>query len=591
MITKLQYWPGTVYQLFGRPRVLRFSVVGLLLVQSLMLAHIAYVHSPTYNEPAHLIAGISYWRFGRFDIYKVNPPLVKSIAALPVIASEAKTDWKNFYGGPGARPEFEIGEDFVAANGNNIFWLMTIARWACIPFTLLGGYICYRWGKELYGPLAGVIALTLWTFCPNILAHGALITSDATATSLGLTACYTFWRWLKFPTWWHTLLSGVVLGIAELAKTTLIIFYPLWPLLWIVYRWSERGELAPRQWFREIGMLIGRMAIGLYVINLGYGFEGSGKPLGEFQFVSASLTAQGGTTEDPPVGGNRFANSRYSSLPVLLPANYVLGIDLQKKDFERFKEPSYLRGEFRTPGWWYYYLYALAIKVPLGTWLLLLMAAVVRIFARVDARLRDEFFLLVVAAIILIFVSAQTGLNEHMRYVLPAFPYFYIWIGRIAVVFRAQRPFAATAVCLALAWSLGSSLWYYPHHLSYFNELIGDPKNGPNHLIMSNVDWGQDLLYLKKWQDEHPDAAPVTLAYFGPLDPKYAGIHYRPLKTSEVRFGGVPKRWYAISATLLRGYPFKEFNRKKTDENSLPRTFANMSPAEVVGGSIYLYHF
>ncbi len=60
-------------------------------------------------------------------------------------------------------------------------------------------------------------------------------------------------------------------------------------------------------------------------------------------------------------------------MPVPLPRNYVLGIDLQKSDFEN-QDMSYLRGQWRVGGWWYYYLYAMAIKVPLGTWVLLLLA-------------------------------------------------------------------------------------------------------------------------------------------------------------------------------------------------------------------------
>lgn len=37
--------------------------------------------SPTDDETAHLPAGVSYWQFGRFDLYPVNPPLVKLVAA------------------------------------------------------------------------------------------------------------------------------------------------------------------------------------------------------------------------------------------------------------------------------------------------------------------------------------------------------------------------------------------------------------------------------------------------------------------------------------------------------------------------------
>ena len=145
----------------GAGRRVRGVVISLLFVHSGLLAHSAYVHSPTMNEPGHLVAGISHWRFGRFELYRVNPPLVRMVAALPVLAVGADTDCSNFYESPGARPVFPIGEKFVTANGERSFWLFTIARWACIPFSLLGGYMCYRWASELYGDMAGLLALSV----------------------------------------------------------------------------------------------------------------------------------------------------------------------------------------------------------------------------------------------------------------------------------------------------------------------------------------------------------------------------------------------------------------------------------------------
>jgi len=572
------------------------TVLSILSLHAAMLAWGAYLHSPTLNEPGHLAAGISNWQFGRFDVYSVNPPLVRMLAAVPVLLAGAKTDWRGFYEGPGTRSEFRLGSDFVAANSVRSTWLFTLARWACIPFSLLGGYICFRWGSELYGPAAGLLALTLWCFCPNVLAHGQLITSDAAAASLALAAGYTFWRWLKQPTWWHTLVSGLVLGVAELAKTTLVVFYPLWPLMWLAYRWPELRQMSHRCWLRELGMLASRMLVGMYVINLGYGFEGTCMRLGNYRFVSAALGAAPGTKEAPSNGGNRFSGTWLSSLPVPLPKHYLLGIDLQRQDFENFNRPSYLRGQFSPKGWWYYYLYALAIKVPLGTWLLIALAASVRIAAKTGWR--DEFILLSPAFIILAFVSSQTGFSEHMRYVLPIFPFAFVWIGRLAAVFDGQHRIRTGLAIAALAWSIGSSLSIYPHSLSYFNELVGGPRGGPAHLIHSNVDWGQDLLELKKWRDKHPEAQPLNLVYFGYFDPRHVGFEYI---ASEALFSGngplradeIPPGWYAVSVNFVRGYPWFAYKGDGTEGHLAQErlvAFQKLQPVAIAGYSIYIYH-
>ncbi len=111
------------------------AVAILLVMHAALLAWGAYRHSPTIDEVGHLPAGISHWQFGRFDLYRVNPPLVRMLAAVPVILAAPEVDWTAYSEAPGARPQYYIGRDFIAANGYRSFWLFTFARWACIPLS------------------------------------------------------------------------------------------------------------------------------------------------------------------------------------------------------------------------------------------------------------------------------------------------------------------------------------------------------------------------------------------------------------------------------------------------------------------------
>lgn len=172
------------------------------------------------------------WEFGRFDVYVVNPPVTRLVAALPVLAAGYEMNWDGFVTGPGARPEFALGEAFVAANGEASIRLMTLARRACIPFSLAGGLFCFLWARELYGAPAGLAALALWCTDPNILAHAELVTPDAAAAAFGLGAAYAFWRWLRQPTDARAVVAGLALGSALLSKMTWLFLFGLWPLLW-----------------------------------------------------------------------------------------------------------------------------------------------------------------------------------------------------------------------------------------------------------------------------------------------------------------------------------------------------------------------
>lgn len=553
---------GALNALLEQPRAAHRAVIGLLAVHTCLLAYSAFVHSPTLNEPGHLVAGLSYWKFGRFEIYRVNPPLVKMIAALPVIVFGYEEDWSGFYEGPGARPEIAMGEDFIAANGERSFLLFIIARLACIPFSWIGGIICYLWSRDLYGRPAGVMACTLWCFSPDILAHASLITSDAGGTALGIAACYSFWRWLNRPTWTQTALTGCVLGLAELTKTTLILLYPLWPLLWMLYRWPSRHYMSRKTWCQEGGMLFLRMIIGLCVVNLGYGFEGSFTRCKDFHFVSDLFCGRniyekinvpsGAITHVRPNTSyhspkNRLANTIFGDLPIPLPKNYLIGIDIQQRDFEGHVRPSYLLGQWRNRGWWYYYLYGALIKIPLGTLLLTIIALLTHFAVAKSVKNRnhhqigknsacDTLCILIPPLAIFCVVSSKFAFTEHFRYILPCFPFLFILISRVVTLQTASEHDCRAAVShpcsnryngiswwchknlhivslLLLLWSVVSSLSIYPHSLSYFNESIGGPLNGPKHMLGSNVDWGQDLVYSNEWLAENEALANSKVSF------------------------------------------------------------------------------
>lgn len=208
-----------------------------------LLAWSAYSHSPVFNEFGHLPAGVSHLRLGRFDLYSVNPPLVRTIAAVGVNLADPKTDWTQYIATPSVRSELPVGLDFLKANGSRSFWLYTCGRWMCIPFSLLGGYVCFRWASRLHGATAGLTATALWCFCPYVLGHASLMTPDAHTAAMGLAAGYVFWRWLTEPFWDHALVAGLVLGLAELTKFTLLVFYPLWLAMWLLYRLPERRQV------------------------------------------------------------------------------------------------------------------------------------------------------------------------------------------------------------------------------------------------------------------------------------------------------------------------------------------------------------
>jgi hypothetical protein len=510
MRRKVLAWPAD--------RVRKIAVASLLLTQAGLLAYSATRHSPTHLEPAFLVSGISHWQFGRFELYRVNPPLVRMVAALPVLAIGCKTDWSRYHDGPGSRAEFSIGEDFVKANGPASIPLFFYARWACIPFNVVGAYFAYRWAMELYqSAAAGLVTLTLYVFEPNLLAHGELITPDGACTAFGILAGYTFWRWLKQPCWSRALLAGGAMGLAELSKTSWLILFGAWPLLWLVWRrlgtknessQHEQNRNTPADHGPPCLQMATILLFAVYIINLCYAFDGFGTPLKKFDFVSTAFT--GHDTAGTP--GNRFRDTFLGELPLPLPSQYIRGLDSQKKDFEDFPEKSYLRGEWKKGGWWYYYLYGLLVKVPCGTWCLLFLVVFVRIVFssfsgptdRRQPQLRGELVLLIPGILLLMLASSQSEFNIHLRYVYPFLGVLLILLGFSGAWLAENYSYRRIFLVLPLIfYSVFSSIIEYPHHLSYFNDFVGGSSNGYKHLLGSSFDWGQDLLFVRDWMTRH----------------------------------------------------------------------------------------
>lgn len=581
------------------------TVSVLLTAHAGLLAWSAWLHSPVDNEVAHLASGMSHLELGRFDLYRVNPPLVRVVSTLPVLLASPKMTWRSFSADPLTRAEVLVGQDFLFCNGSRSYWLVTLARWGCIPLSLLGGYVCFRWAGKLFGTAAGLLAASLWCFSPYVLGHSSLITPDAHAAALGLTAAYCFWRWLKRPNWGPAALAGLALGLAQLAKFTLLAFYPTWLLLWILYRLPERREMGPGRWLREAGMVLLLMAASVVVVNAGYCFEGTFQRLGDFRFQSLILAKADSRQGVSHTGGNRFADTWLRGLPVPVPRNYLQGIDTQKSDLEG-KKWSYLRGRWRMGGWWYYYLYAWAVKVPLGTWALLLLALVVSIFrGSYNASRRDELVLLLPPLVVLTLVSSQTGFSVHSRYVLPALPFAFVWISKAARAASLRHWVESSLVCMAVCWSVISSLSVYPHSFGYFNELVGGPARGHAHLLGGDTAWGQDLLLLKAWLDDHPEARPLGIAVSTAVDPRLLGIEFvlPPVGPRFPAAGADPPAgpigplpgWYALDVNHLHETPLSAADGRGGWQSVLTSShsygyFQRFQPQAMAGYSIHVYH-
>lgn len=548
------------------------AIVAVLLIHAGMLAWGAYRHSPTIDEPAYLASGVSHWKYGRFDLCKVSPPLVRLVAAIPVCLVPHEENWGSYKVGAGVRSEHAVGRDFMVVNGRRTMWLFTLGRWACIPFSWIGACTCFKWGLDLWGRRSAWVAMLLWCCSPNILAHGQMLTPDIGVTALSLAAAYASWTWTLRPGWGHAAAAGVLLGLSVLAKTNAVILFGILPVVSLVAVIAQAGTvrrfaIMATQWAMAL-------MIGIYVINLGFGFEGTLRRLDHYEFASQTFRGP----SDKAIG-NRFDGTLLGMVPVPFPQAFLEGIDLQRRDFENGsgRTKTYWRGVWYDHSWWWYYLYATGVKVPLGLFALLLLSFAVQM--RLGQWTKSLAIVIPCIALFAI-ASSQTGFGHAVRYVLPAFPFAFVFAsGAVQDSIRSRVTLIIASACLVA--SIVSSLLVYPHSLAYFNELAGGPRNGHAHLLDGNLDWGQDLLYLEKWIAEHPEARPIHVGYWGivPIDETLG----QDLSQFDFRADEEPPEgWYAISVNHLR----RDFRMGEAKYEP----FLNRQPVGMAGYSIYIYH-
>lgn len=546
--------------------------IPILVVHITLVAWSSWIHSPNVDEAAHLASGVTILTKRSFELYSVNPPLVKSIAALPLLPLHLSVpaDATN-----SPRPEFSVGVEFLKENQDSFrpyfFW----ARLACLPFSLLGAVVCFLWARDLFGNVSGLAALAIWCLSPNIIGLASTICPDVAATSLGLLTCYIFSKWLKNVTLKNTLLLGIALGFSELAKMSWIIFIVILPSIWLIFQWNNIRRKR-RIVLRSGISLLTVFLISLAVLNSFYLFDGTMTKIGDISFRSQFFRR---------IRQADFFGFQTAKIPLPLPVDYIKGMDIQKVDFESGRFDSYLLGKWQSgKGWYSYYFVGLLVKVPIPVLVLCIMSATFCIILRSRfIRKSDLTVLLLPPLIFFLFISSQNGFSRHFRYILPVLPFLHVLAsGCFNKSIEQQSIYRFSA--LLLLWMAVGSLMSYPHSLSYFNAIAGGSQNGYRILLDSAIDWGQDFYLLKDWQEKHTDAKPFFVACYSEIPPKLFGIESDEPPTANqnsLEYGRPlfpPVGWYAISVHELMHHSnkFIFFRRQK--------------PTTRIGGSINIYH-
>jgi 4-amino-4-deoxy-L-arabinose transferase-like glycosyltransferase len=493
----------------------RIALAAIILGACVLVASTWHVFFATWDEPEHLAAGVELLDRGYYEYDTEHPPIARVVLALGPWLAGAHS-----FGTPPPSGVTE-GEDILYRDGKYDLYL-TLARAGALPFLALLLFVTWLWARRmLAGEGAALLAVILLLSVPAVLGHAGVAALDVAAAATILLALYTLDRWLDTPSWRTAVLFGLASGLAVGTKFSAVPYIGMSLIALGLTHWVlsvRKPPAAPAATAaKRLGELLLVALAALVPLFLAYGIRApnEARVAARFDWAVSYLLQQG------PFDHMFGVLLTHLWLPRELK-DLVNGI-VAVKAHNDGGHLSYLLGQTRMTGWWYFYLVALAVKTPLP--LLVSGSLGVGWLAREGWRSGDNWritpALLILA--ILLFASSFSRINIGIRHVLILYPLLALgaawavtrtWQALRRMPNRRHAALGTVALAAALTWQL-STLWSaWPDYLAWFNETTPHPERV---LVDSDLDWGQDLRRLEKRAAELR-IRHLSLAYRGTAD-------------------------------------------------------------------------
>jgi hypothetical protein len=526
------------------PGAVRFALPAFLLVIYIaQCVWFARTQSFTFDEPLHLTTGLHNWRFGRFDFVLEHPPLGHLLPTLPIAFGAWEITW--------ADPTRTGTTLSGVVDITNPVGMAIRVRFVNTVLGVFLGILLWFFARAIFSEGAANFVLALFAFSPSLIAHFSLVTTDGVATLMVFLTVVQFIRWRTNPTWSRTLFLGVVLGLLLLSKLSTPPVFILTLGLVLVLK-PDGWERSPRRW--NWYPMLGALVVASLVVWAGYFFHVSRLRIDdgrvEMTFPNRPTFAKDSVGRIVPF----MRRPLQHHISLFVPAGEYLEGVADIVVHNRQGQQSFLMGQTadaQRP--WFQPALALIKWPPI-----VLLLFIVALFLLISRKVRPKVDLLVLVLFptcFLLFQMAASKISTGERHSLPVYPFVLLLCGSVWEFAKggsenstghARRALVFLLV-LAVFLNAADALRYAPGYLSYCNILI--PENQSYKYISdSNLDWGQGLLALRKYENQHPEEA-ISLAYFGSINPSVYGVRATRLLPGERRSGTI-----VVGATNLSGH-------------------------------------
>ena len=536
--------------------------------------------SATMDEVAHIPAGYSMAKYLDYRLNPEHPPISKFLSGLSlsfhhVAGIKDSSAFQNI-------DQWGSGLYMLYGTSNNPAQLLLWARIPTMILMIILGFFIFQWAYELFGAKVSLFVLSMFVLYPDIIAHGRLVTTDVAAALGFVIAAYYFHKCIEKNNLKNQIFTGLALGLAELFKFSAVILPAIFILLILIRVFINRKEQKPWLYLKELSKMLGVIfLVALGLIWLVYIPLVWNTPAGiEHKLIEMNLTS------DPKTLILRNFLHLFENNPFTRAiGHYLLGVMLVFSRVEGGNN-TFIMGHVSDKSISWFFPVAWLIKTPI-TIIILFLTSLGFIFKKIISKSLDNsnkwlISLLFVPVLVYWIITLKGQLDLGIRHLMPTIPFVLLLIGYLLYyLFNTERKAIYISLVGVLVLFMGwSTMSNYPNFISYFNEFV--PKTDRyKYLVDSSLDWGQDLLRLKKYTDDNKIDY-LKIDYFGGSKPSY----YFPNFTEWHAANGPTTGWLAVSATY---YQSSKMVASQTGESSYS-WLDNIKPKAIIGDSILVYN-
>jgi len=555
------------------------ALVGIFALQ--LWFHVTRT-SATVDEPNHILAGYRHLQCGDFGINPEHPPMLKILAAAPLML---RNDLKDPPWDCGSKltskfDTFSYGNTFLVDNG--VDGVVIPTRLSAAVLSLLLAILVFVAAWEMFDRWVALTALAIVAFEPNFIGHGSVVTTDMAISATGLGSVFALYRFCKDPSWVRFLVAGAAFGLMFAAKHSAVLFVPVLVALLLLDTvfFARTDAQLPRSVTRRLGMLVGAFLIGIVILWSFYGFRYRALPDVTAQTISVADYIK--ENANRPETAESFSGkvTELVGETHILPESYVLGM---ADVISWSSRNTFLFGKNYPTGQWFFFPVAFAVKSNIALLLLFPLGLALPFLLR--EKRREAMFLLL-PALTFFTIATTSNFTNSVRHILPVYPFLIVAAAAGGVWLARRYRVAAVALAMLLVFNAVACIRTAPSYLAFANDVWGGSNRTREVFSGANVDTGQNIKLVNNYIAKHNIGEcwiagfvhPEMLPHVQPCRQMPSGLR---IMISRNPIEPVPP--------VIEGTVFISSNELPPQGASEYTPIARGEPETVIGGSMLVY--